>query len=212
MTITSQQISGMFPHCTRPDDWAAALDAAMNQFDITTPRRAAALLSQIAYESGEFNHLTENLDYSPQRLLAVWPKRFPTLQMAIPYAHDPEKLANYVYAKRLGNGDVVSGDGWKYRGRGVIQLTGRGNYHQAGTAIERPIEDQPDLLLMPDAAARSAAFFWRSHGLNELADDENDDNDDADFVAITIKINGSDTGIDGRRAYWVAAKAALGVA
>jgi len=113
MNVTSEQILEMLPHCRQPDLWATALDAAMARFDIATPSRAAAFLAQIAYESGELNHLSENLDYSPQRLTEVWPKRFPTLAAAIPYAHNPVKLANFVYASRLGNGDEASGDGWK---------------------------------------------------------------------------------------------------
>ena len=139
---------------------------------------------------GEFNHLLENLNYSAQRLVQVWPSRFPSLPVAIPYAGNPEKLANFIYANRLGNGPPDSGDGWKYRGRGLIQLTGRGNYQQAATGIGRPLVDQPDLLLQPDVAARSAAFFWKSHGLNELADDRSGDDDNADFQMITIRING----------------------
>jgi putative chitinase len=212
MPVTAPQMSQIFVHCAQPDAWVAALNPAMNDFDITTPARTAAFLSQIAYESGEFNHLLENLNYSAQRLVQVWPSRFPTLPVAIPYAGNPEKLANYIYANRLGNGPPESGDGWKYRGRGLIQLTGRGNYQQAATGIGRPLVDQPDLLLQPEVAARSAAFFWKSHGLNELADDRSGDDDNADFQLITIRINGGTNGLDGRRAYWAQAKNALGVA
>ena len=124
MPVTAPQMSQIFVHCAQPDAWVAALNPAMSDFDITTPPRTAAFLSQIAYESGEFNHLLENLNYSAQRLVQVWPSRFPTLPVAIPYAGDPEKLANFIYANRLGNGPPASGDGWKYRGRGLIQLDG----------------------------------------------------------------------------------------
>jgi putative chitinase len=126
------------------------------------------------------------------------------------YAQNEQKLANYVYAKRLGNGDEASGDGYRYRGRGLIQLTGRGNYRSAGAAIGQPLENEPDLLERPAAAALSAAHFWRSRGLNELADDRNDDNDDEDFVAITVRINGGKHGLKERRAYWATAKSVLG--
>jgi putative chitinase len=141
--------------------------------------------------------------------MKVWPKRFPTLEKAQEYARQPEKLANYVYAKRLGNGDVDSGDGWRYRGRGLIQLTGRANYQSAGRALSRPFEAQPELLEDPAEAAMSAAHFWQSRGLNELADDRNDDNDDADFVRISVIINGGRVGLPERRESWAKAKAAL---
>jgi putative chitinase len=187
------------------------LNEAMTKFDILTPHRAAAFLAQIAHESAEFNKLVENLNYSATRLMKVWPKRFTTIEKAQQYAKNAEKLANYVYANRLGNSDESSGDGWRFRGRGLIQLTGRANYRSTGEATGLALENNPDLLLEPTASAMAAARFWRSHGLNELADDHNEDNDDEDFVTISVRINGGKVGLKERQAYWGRAKDALGI-
>ena len=199
------------PQLARAGDWTQALNPAMERFEINTPQRSAAFLAQLAHESGEFTRLVENLNYTAARLCAVWPTRFPTADAAQPYARNPEALANVVYARRLGNSDAASGDGWRFRGRGLIQLTGRGNYRTSGTAIGVPLEDQPDLLETVGPAALSAAQFWSSRGLNHLADDQNDANDDADFVKITKIINGGTAGLNSRRQYWARAQAAFGV-
>ena len=191
--------------------WTAALNEAMARFEINTPARIAAFLAQTAHESGEFRRLVENLNYSAAGLCKTWPNRFASLDVAKPYERNPEVLANYVYAKRLGNGDVGSGDGWRFRGRGLIQLTGRGNYRSCGLAVTLPLETQPERLETPEAAALAAAQFWQSRGLNHLADDSNDDNDDEDFVTITKIINGGTAGLTSRRTYWTRAKAALGI-
>jgi putative chitinase len=200
------------PRTPDPDSWVEALNAASDACEISTPRRTAAFLAQIAVESSELTRLAENLNYSAARLVRVWPNRFPDVASALPFALNPEKLANYVYAKRLGNGDEASGDGWLYRGRGVLQITGRGNYRAAGKAIGEPLEDEPDRMLQRSTAAFAAGQFWKSHGLNELADDHNDDEDDEDFVTISIKVNGGRQGLDQRRAYWAKARQILGIA
>src|SRR5713226_4099532 len=140
----------VMPRCKEPTNWVAPLNAAMARFDINDARRAAAFLAQIAHESAELCSLTENLSYSAARLMSVWPKRFPTVAAAQQYERNPEKLANFVYASRLGNGDENSGDGWRYRGRGLIQVTGRGNYCAAGTALDLALEDDPDQLAQPE--------------------------------------------------------------
>jgi putative chitinase len=168
-----------------------------------------AFLAQIAHESAELTRLEENLSYSAARILAVWPGRFPTLESARPFERAPERLANRVYASRLGNGDVASGDGWRFRGRGLLQITGRGSYRAAAQALGLPLEAEPERLATPEIAALSAAHFWRSRGLNELADDRSGDDDDADFVRISITINGDRHGLNERRRYWTLAKAAL---
>ena len=175
------------------------------------PRSADGSPSEMnrAHESGQLTRLAENLNYSAKRLMQVWPNRFPALEKAQQYERNPEKLANYVYAKRLGNGDETSGDGWRYRGRGLIQLTGRGNYRAAAQGIGQPLEGQPELLEQPGPAALSAAWFWKSHGLNELADDRNDDNDTEDFRTVTKRINGGTVGLKERMAFWEKAKAVL---
>jgi len=209
--ISPLQLLTFLPTVPRADQWTAALNSAMDRFEINSQRRAAAFLAQVAHESGELQRLVENLNYSAVRLCAVWPNRFATLDAAKPYERNPERLANYVYAKRLGNGDSASGDGWRFRGRGLIQLTGRGNYRSCGAATGLPLETEPQRLEAPEAAALAAAQFWHSRGLNHLADDQNDDNDEQDFVSMTKIINGGTAGLKSRRQYWARAKAALGV-
>src|SRR5439155_596696 len=178
----------------------------MSRFAISSPDRAAAFLAQVAHESGEFRYLVENLNYSTARLIQVRPRRFPTLDAALPYDHQPEKLANFVYANRLGNGDAASGDGWRFRGRGLLQITGRDNYRAVGVALALPLETEPEQLETPAVAALAAAQFWQSHGLNEFADDHHDGTADANFDTISMRINGGRVGIDARRQYWQRAK------
>jgi putative chitinase len=207
--VSEEQLNRIMPQCPDVSLWSVSLNDAMDRFEINNPQRAAAFLAQIAHESGELGKLVENLNYSAKRLMEVWPKRFATLEKARLYERNPERLANYVYAKRLGNGDEQSGDGWRYRGRGVIQVTGRSNYRTIGDVLQLPLEAEPERLEEPEAASLSAAYFWKSRGLNELADDRNDDDDDEDFVTISVIINGGRSGLKGRRAYWAIAKSAL---
>lgn len=209
--LTEVQLTAFLPKLPNTARWALALNAAMDRFDITTPARVAAFLAQTAHESAEFRTLVENLSYSAAGLCKNWPNRFATPDVAKPYERNPELLANYVYAKRLGNGDAASGDGWRFRGRGLIQLTGRGNYRSCGLALTLPLETEPERLETPEAAALAAAQFWQSRGLNHLADDQNDDNDDDDFVTITKIINGGTNGLTSRRSYWMQARKALGI-
>lgn len=190
--------------------WLEPLNAAMGEWAIDSPQRMAAFLAQVAHESSELNRLEENLNYSAKRLRAVWPKRFPNLKVAQQFAGNPEKLANRVYAGRLGNGDEASGDGWKYRGRGLIQLTGKSNYTSCGNALGVDLVASPELLLQPAQAARSAAWFWNSRGLNELADHQPGDDDEQDFVRISVIINGGKVGLKERVALWTRARAVLG--
>ncbi len=208
--VTARVLGHVMPNCPNPSDWLAPLNAAMHKFEIGDARRAAAFLAQIAVESAELAHLVEKLNYSAPRLMQVWPKRFHTLESAQPYARHPEKLANFVYASRLGNGDRTSGDGWHFRGRGLIQITGRSNYRSTGRALRLDLERQPELLEAAGPAALSAAWFWKSHGLNQLADEGRSEGDSA-FEIITIRINGGRGGLDSRREYWKNAKSALGV-
>lgn len=194
------------PLCPAPADWVKPLNAAMTRFEITTPPRMAAFLAQAAHESNQLCWLVERLEYSAKRLIAVWPRRFPTPAQAEAYAYSPERLANFVYANRLGNGDAASGDGWRYRGRGIFQLTGRGNYRRVGEALGLPLEAEPELLEQPRYAALSAAQFWQARGLNELADDRSDDNDLTDFERICVLVSGGRIGLAARKAYWETAK------
>jgi len=203
------QLRAFLPAAERLEVWCPALNTAMERFQINSAARAAAFLAQVAHESSEFHHVLENLSYSAARLLEVWPRRFLTLDAALPYERQPEQLANYVYANRLGNGDPASGDGWRFRGRGLLQTTGRDNYRAAGLALGLPLEDQPEQLETPGIAALAAAQFWQSHGLNELADTSDGPTGDATFARITQTINRGLLGLDARRKYWALAKAAL---
>lgn len=207
--LTETRFAAFLPDAPDIPTWTRVLNDAMDRFDVRTLRRVAAFLAQIAHESDEFRRVVENLNYTAKRLMQVWPKRFTSLAKARRYERQPKKLANYVYANRLGNGDEASGDGWRFRGRGLLQITGRGNYRATAQALALPLEDNPELLEQPGVAALAAAHFWKSRGLNELADDRNTDNDDEDFVTISVIINGGRTGLESRKRYWARAKAVL---
>ena len=169
--------------------WFEPLDNTFSKFEINTTKRQAAFLGQCGHESNNFRTLEENLNYSANALMRVWPSRFPDHDVAEKYANKPEKIANKVYAKRMGN--TEDGDGWKYRGRGIIQLTGKDSYIRCGDAIGIDLVGFPDILLTEKYASLSAGWFWRKHGLNQLADL-------SDWVAITKRINGGIHGIDDR--------------
>ena len=190
--MNTNQIQVIMPRC--PIEWAIALVAAMPQWGISSPARQAAFLGQVAHESAELTRLEENLNYSPQRLMAVWPKRFPTLPDADRYAHNPQALGNRVYANRNGNGDEASGDGYRYRGRGALQHTGRTEYVARGSAIACDLLANPEWLLIPNIGARAACSYWQTRGLNDLADA-------GDQEGITRRINGGLTGLEDRLAY-----------
>ena len=178
------------------------LQAAMDEFDINTRAREAAFIAQIAHESGGLTRFVENLNYSAQRLCQVFPKRFPSLAAAKPFDRNPEKIGNSIYANRLGNGDPASGDGFRYRGRGVIQLTGRSNYREFGKTLGIDLEGDPDTAASPAVAFRTAAAFWKSRGCNELADK-------GDFKGVTLRINGGLIGLDERMKLFNLAKSVL---
>jgi putative chitinase len=199
--LNADLLQRVFPDCRQPAAWASALNPALRKYSIDSPERVASFLAQTGYESGQYNKLDENLRYTTAaRLMKVWPKRFPTVAAASAYIDNPIKLANLVYANRMGNGEVQSGDGYRYHGRGLIQLTGRSNYSAAAKALGLDLLNHPDLLLQPQAASMSAAWFWQTRGLNELADDRTDDSDLADFTEITRRINGGTSGMGHRLA------------
>lgn len=189
--ITPGQITAIMPQA-RPG-WAHALASAMQDWGITGGNNAQMFLAQLAHESAGLTRLAENLNYSASRLVAVWPRRFPTLASAQPYARNPAGLANYVYANRMGNGPPETGDGWRYRGRGPIQLTGRANYAAAAEGIQVDIVLHPDRVNTdPQTGCRVACWFWNKNGLNALAAR-------GDFEGITRKINGGLHGIEDRK-------------
>jgi putative chitinase len=209
MALTEQALRSFLPGLADAARWVSPLNEACDRFGITTAARLAAFLAQVAHESGNLRRLEENLMYSAKGLIGTWPRRFPSLEMAERFARQPERIANFVYANRLGNGNEESGDGWRFRGRGLIQLTGRGNYHTTGAALGLPLEAQPELLFQPGPAALAAAQFWSSRGLNELADHDAADNDDEDFTRISITINGGREGLAQRFELWQKARTAF---
>lgn len=197
--LSPDLLQRVFPNCKDPGAWVDALNPAFQKYEIETPDRMASFLAQTGYESGQYNRLEENLNYTTAaRLTRVWPRRFPDEASAMPYVNNPQKLANMVYANRMGNGDAQSDDGYRFRGRGIIQLTGRSNYDSAGEAMGVDLIAAPELLAEPTWAALSAGWFWQSRGLNELADDRTHDDDLEDFSRITRRINGGVAGLKDR--------------
>lgn len=173
-----------------PDEYRIPLAEAMELYAIDTPKRIAAFVAQLAHESAGFTRLVESLNYSPQRLLAVFPKHF-TPAEAVQFAHDEQRIAERVYGGRMGNGPEGNGDGWRYRGRGFVMLTGRNQYRYIGRHIGEPLEDLPDRAAQPNIAAVAAADYWAAKGCNELADEDR-------YEAITRAINGGLNGYDDR--------------
>jgi len=165
-------------------------------------RRIASFLAQIAHESGGFNFTKENLNYSADGLQKVFGKYFSDAATAAAYARQPAKIANRVYANRMGNGDEASGDGYKFCGRGLIQLTGKDNYTKYAAAVQKSLDDAVAYLETPAGAASSAGWFWDVNKLNEFADKDN-------IIGMTKRINGGTNGLDDRLALYNTALAAL---
>ncbi len=182
--------------------WVTALNDTFGQFGILTPNQQAAFIGQCSHECGHFRILEENLNYRAATLMKLWPKRFPTLEIANAYAGNPKKIANMVYANRMGNRDESSGDGYRFRGRGCIQLTGHANYFHAGKALGVDFVMEPDLVATPKYAAMTAGWFWSTHGCNEAAEAQ-------DWVKLTKKINGGTIGLEDRIKHTKEALAAL---
>lgn len=177
-----------------PDSVIKQLDFVKEHFKINTPLRLAHFLSQCAHESGNFKLTKENLNYSAEGLNKTFKKYFPTLESAKGYARKPEKIASKVYANRMGNGDEASKDGFKYLGRGFIQLTGKANYSEFDKSVPEDIISTPELVAIKYPLA-SAAWFWNKNGLNALADKGASD---AVITSITKRINGGTIGLEDR--------------
>lgn len=173
------------------EKWLIPLRFTCEKYEINTPDRIAGFLSQCGHESGGFRFTVENLNYRAEALTRMWPLRFPR-GVAESYAMQPERIANRAYADRMGNGDEASGDGWTYRGRGLIQLTGKNNYAEFSLSADNNALVNPDLVAEPELAALSAGWFWSMNGLNPLADAK-------DIVGMTKKINGGTNGLDDRQ-------------
>jgi putative chitinase len=192
----------------QPEKWVEAVTAACQEFSINTPQRIAGFLSQCAHESGGFERLQENLNYSADGMAGIWPKRFAVLgpdgkpakkdgknqpnKFALALHRKPEMIANVVYSSRMGNGPTESGEGWLYRGRGLKQLTGKSNYTACGKGLNVDLVANPDLLFEPIYAVRSAAWFWATNNCNSFADS-------GDIEGLTKRINGGLIGIEDRK-------------
>ncbi|WP_086933815.1 glycoside hydrolase family 19 protein [Agarilytica rhodophyticola] len=200
--LTNDDLKNIMPKSSLDniEFYLPSLNRKTSEFGILSPLQLAHFIAQIAHESGSFNYKVENLNYSTGALRAVFGKYFEDESTAEEYARKPEKIANVVYANRMGNGDTASGDGWRYRGRGLIQLTGRDNYASCSKAIGVDVEKNPDLLAGDaDVIVAAACWFWQSRGLNQLAEQD-------DIKQITKKINGGYNGLDDRKEYLVRAK------
>lgn len=192
MSITSEQFAAMFPQNERPAEWAAALSELTPKYGIDSMGRLVDFLAQCGHESEGFAKLHENLNYSAQALLATWPTHF-TPQEATQYARQPERIANRAYAGRMGNGPEESGDGWKHRGRGAMQVTGRNNYVLFSKAAGKTYDEVFDYLETIRGAAESACWYWAWNHLNRWSDAN-------DFVTLTRRINGGLNGLEDRLA------------
>lgn len=185
------------------DYWYDALCKICPEYEINTPKRLAAFIAQCAHESGNFKFLRENLNYRAESLMKTWPSRFPTLAIARAYARNPEMIANKVYANRMGNRDEASGDGWRYLGRGLIQLTGKENYQWFAASLEMDVEDLPEYMSTFEGSVQSACWFFDVNKLNVEADA-------GDIKTMTKKINGGVIGLADRIKHYNHALEVLG--
>lgn len=172
------------------EQWLDPLNATFDRFDISSPIRQACFIGQVAHESGGFKFLVENLNYKKEALQKIWPKRFDAAK-AEACQRNPRMIANVVYSNRMGNRDEASDDGWRFRGRGCIQLTGHANYFHAGQALGVDFVMEPDLVATPQYAMLTAGWFWDTHKLNQFADAR-------DYKGMTKKINGGFIGLEDR--------------
>lgn len=198
MQITREQLQQIIPKNPYIDQWGNALNQLLPDYGIDTPQRVAAFLAQCAHESGGFVFLKENLNYRAASLRKVFPKYFPTDALAEEYASKPNKaeaIANRVYANRMGNGDEASGDGYRYCGRGLIQLTGKNNYTAFADSIETTPEEVSEYLETFEGAVQSACWFWETNNLNQYADNN-------DILTMTKRINGGTIGLADRTTHY----------
>ena len=189
--FTKEQLREMIPKNPYVDQWFEAICEILPEYEITTPQRVAAFLAQCAHESGGFVFLKENLNYKAASLRRVFPKYFPDDAIAAQYAGKGEMIANRVYANRMGNGDEASGDGFRYCGRGLIQLTGKNNYTFFAGSLDIPVEEASEYLQTFEGAVQSACFFWEQNKLNQWADK-------GDILTLTKRINGGTIGLEDR--------------
>lgn len=204
--LTLQQLQQLIPKNPYVKQWHTALAQLLPDYEINTPRRIAAFIAQCAHESGGFTALRENLNYKAVTLRKIFPKYFPTDEMAQQYASMPNKqqaIANLVYANRMGNGPPESGDGWRFAGKGLIQLTGKDNYTWFAASLGISVEEAAQYLETFEGAAQSACWFWETNKLNQWADA-------GDILMLTKRINGGTIGLEDRKKHYEHALHVLG--
>jgi putative chitinase len=189
--FTKEQLHEMIPKNPYLDQWYDACSSILPEYEINTPQRVAAFIAQCAHESAGFTALKENLNYKAASLRKVFPKYFPDDAIAAAYANKGEMIANRVYGGRMGNGPEESGDGFRYCGRGLIQLTGKQNYTAFAESLEMEVEEVPAYLATFEGALQSACWFWETNNLNQWADK-------GDILTLTKRINGGTIGLDDR--------------
>lgn len=193
MRINLEVFKSLFPKCKDPEILVNLFDNMLSPAGINTKNRIAGFLAQCGHESGGFTAMTENLNYSVQGLTSVFKKYFPTEESAKDYARKPEKIANKVYANRMGNGSESSGDGWKYRGRGYIMITGKANYSAFSKDTGIDIVTDPEKAFVDIVTSiRTAIWFWDKNKLNDFCDKD-------DIIGMTKKINGGTNGLEDRK-------------
>jgi len=189
--FTQDKLAQILPSNPYVEHWFEALCKILPDYDITTPERVAAFMAQTAHESGGYTALKENLNYRAATLRKVFPKYFPDDAIAEQYAGKQEMIANRVYGGRMGNGPEETGDGFRYCGRGLIQLTGKQNYTKFAESIETPVDELPEFLGTFEGAVQSACWFWETNNLNQYADS-------SDILTMTKRINGGTIGLEDR--------------
>lgn len=195
MQLQLEHLQQIIPKNAYTSYWYSALEQLLPDYQIDTPQRLAAFLAQCAHESGNFVFIKENLNYRWQSLRKTFPKYFPTDALAQQYEKQPQKIANRVYANRMGNGPEESGDGYKFCGRGLIQLTGRDNYSWFAASLEITPEEASEYMETFEGAAQSACWFWETNNLNQWADR-------GDIVTLTKRINGGTIGLEDRQKHY----------
>ena len=201
--FTKEKLAQLIPGNPYVDYWFNALNMILPDYDIDSIPRVAAFMAQTAHESGNYKFLKENLNYRATSLRKVFPKYFPTDALAEKYAHNQAAIANRVYGGRMGNGPEASGDGFKYCGRGLIQLTGKSNYMKFAESIDTPVEEIPEYLSTFEGAVQSACWYWEENNLNKWADQ-------GDILTLTKRINGGTIGLADRKAHYAHALKVLG--
>jgi len=193
MDLTLNQLQQLLPKNPNVQHWHKALEQLLPDYEINTAQRIAAFVAQCAHESGGFTTIKENLNYRPESLVKLFKKYFdlPLAQQYCAHSNKQEAIANRIYANRMGNGDEASGDGFRYCGRGLIQLTGKSNYQNFADSLQMAVEDVPEYLATFEGAAQSACWFWEANHLNRWADA-------GDILKMTKVINGGTIGLEDR--------------